>query len=53
VDAATGAVTFQRLDSNPGPTLYTLVVGPGADLLLGASTDPALPGVAEVIVLTR
>jgi hypothetical protein len=52
VDAATQAVTFTRGDPNPGASQFTLVVGPEADLLLGAATDDAA-GIAEVIVLAR
>jgi hypothetical protein len=53
VDPVSGVVTFQRLDGNPGAREYTLSVGTGANLLLGAGTDPAMEQVTEVLVLGR
>jgi hypothetical protein len=47
-----GKVIFTRLDGNPGADRFTLVLGQGADVVLGGATDPA-GGVAEVLVLAR
>jgi hypothetical protein len=52
VDPVAGKVAFTRTDPSSGAVSYTFVVGPNADLILGATTD-ATGGRAEVIVLAR
>ena len=52
VDPVARTVTFTKLDGNPGPATTTLVLGPNADVILGAGTEEG-GQIAEVLVLAR